>query len=135
MCVSCLSKMLLRVGDRCNACTTMASGNATLATDSLTHCTCDKALVVWPRRYMEAFERLAGSDSNTEVLSASNAAEAATTLAAVADMMLKMGEVEEASKSLTTSLNLLQQHPGQLPALQVAFPPCLHHCCPTFLLG
>ena len=69
---------------------------------------------------MEAYERLAGSDSSVEALSASNAAEAATTLAAVADMMLKMGEVEEASKSLTNSLALLQQHPGQLPALQVA---------------
>ena len=68
---------------------------------------------------MEAYERLAGSDSPIEALSASNAAEAATTLAAVADMMLKMGEEEEASRSLTTSLDLLKQHPGQLPALQV----------------
>lgn len=79
---------------------------------------------------MEAYERLAGSDSSVEALSASNAAEAATTLAAVADMMLKMGEVEEASRSLTTSLALLQQHPGQLPALQVASSPYFHHCPP-----
>lgn len=72
---------------------------------------------------MEAYDRLAGSDSPLEALSAGNAAEAATTLAAVADMMLKMGEEEEATRSLTTSLDLLKQHPGQLPALQVG--PCL----------
>lgn len=84
---------------------------------------------------MEAYQRLAGSDSNVEALSASNAAEAATTLAAVADMMLKMGEVEEASKSLTTSLDLLQQHPGQLPALQVASSPYSHHLSPHSCLS
>ena len=77
---------------------------------------------VWLCRYLEAYKRLAGSDSHIEALSASNAAEAATTLAAVADMMLKMGEVEEATRSLSTSLDLLKQHPGQLPALQVG--PC-----------
>lgn len=70
-------------------------------------------------RYMEAYDRLAGNDNHMDALSASNAAEAATTLAAVADMMLKMGEIQEATRCLTTSLGLLKQHPGQLPALQV----------------
>ncbi|KAL3139910.1 hypothetical protein ABBQ38_004202 [Trebouxia sp. C0009 RCD-2024] len=70
-------------------------------------------------RYMEAYDRLAGNDNHMDALSASNAAEAATTLAAVADMMLKMGEIQEATRCLTTSLDLLKQHPGQLPALQV----------------
>ena len=74
---------------------------------------------MWWSRYLEAYERLAGDSSKRESLSASNAAEAATTLAAVADMLLKMGEVDEAAASLATSLNLLKQHPGQLPALQV----------------
>lgn len=78
-------------------------------------------------RYTEAFERLAGSDSHIEALSASNAAEAATTLAAVADMMLKMGEVQEATRSLNTALDLLKQHPGQLPALQVGLSSVFHH--------
>jgi len=70
-------------------------------------------------RYMEAYDRLAGDASKRDSLSASNAAEAATTLAAVADMLLKTGQVEEATASLATSLDLLKQHPGQLPALQV----------------
>ena len=69
---------------------------------------------------MEAYDRLAGDASKRDSLSASNAAEAATTLAAVADMLLKTGQVEEATDSLATSLDLLKQHPGQLPALQVA---------------
>ena len=68
---------------------------------------------------MDAYDRLAGDTSKRDLLSASNAAEAATTLAAVADMLLKMGEVEEAGDSLATSLDLLKHHPGQLPALQV----------------
>ncbi|KAL0031777.1 hypothetical protein WJX79_006804 [Trebouxia sp. C0005] len=71
------------------------------------------------QRYMEAYDRLAGDASKRDSLSASNAAEAATTLAAVADMLLKTGQVEEATDSLATSLDLLKQHPGQLPALQV----------------
>ena len=74
---------------------------------------------------MEAYNRLAGDGGKRDNLSASNAAEAATTLAAVADMLLKTGQVEEAADSLATSLDLLKQHPGQLPALQVQLPPLL----------
>ena len=70
-------------------------------------------------RYTAAYERLAGTPDLKEGTSAGNAAEAATTLAAVADMQLKMGEVDAADASLNTSLDLLKQHPGQLPALQV----------------
>lgn len=92
-----------------------------------------KRMCAGVRRYMEAYERLSGSDSHIEALSASNAAEAATTLAAVADMMLKMGEIEEATTCLTTSLDLLSQHPGQLPALQVACTVLL--VCPHSLLS
>ena len=72
---------------------------------------------------MEAYDRLAGDGGKRDNLSASNAAEAATTLAAVADMLLKTGQVEEAADSLATSLDLLKQHPGQLPALQVLLSP------------
>lgn len=81
--------------------------------------------LLWVHRYLEAFDRLAGDASKRESLSASNAAEAATTLAAVADMLLKMGQVDEAADSLATSLDLLEQHPGQLPALQVCHVPML----------
>ena len=75
---------------------------------------------------MEAYRRLAGAPDLREGPSASNAAEAATTLAAVADMQLKVGEVEAAAASLSTSLDLLKQHPGRLPALQVKFTTAFH---------
>lgn len=68
---------------------------------------------------MEAYDRLIGCEVHIEALTASNAAEAATTMAAVADMLLKMGQIEEATSCLATSLDLLKQHPGQLSALQV----------------
>lgn len=70
-------------------------------------------------RYMEAYNKLAGDEAQRAALSASNAAEAATTMAAVADMLLKLGEVDEAAASLDTSLELLEQFPCQLPALQI----------------
>lgn len=70
-------------------------------------------------RYMAAFNKLFSDDEQHVALTPSNAAEAATTLAAVADMQLKMGEVDEAESSLGASLRLLEQYPCQLPALQI----------------
>ena len=68
---------------------------------------------------MEAFNKLAGDEEQRAALSPSNAAEAATTMAAVADMLLKLGQVDEAAASLDQSLQLLEQFPCQLPALQI----------------
>lgn len=76
-------------------------------------------LPVLIHRYTEAFNKLAGDPEQRAALTPSNAAEAATTMAAVADMQLKLGEDDAAAASLDTSLQLLEQFPCQLPALQV----------------
>lgn len=67
---------------------------------------------------MEAFIKLAGDEEHKFALTPSNAAEAATTMAAVADMELKLGQVDEAESSLEAALHLQTQFPCQLPALQ-----------------